>query len=230
MIVAERKQRRELGFANMELRAAQELLMQTARQGERLRIARELHDTLGHHLTGLAVNLELAGRLAGAEARPVIERSHLLARLLLNDVRETVSTMRDGGGGGAVEIGEILRAMAARLAGLQVWVEVPEGGYAVEAAEPAHVLVRCAQEAVTNAMKHSGGRNIWITVGVEEADHRLVVRDDGGGTAKVKAGNGLRGMRERVEAAGGVLEIETAVGRGFEVRVRLPRRRREAGE
>ena len=78
------------------------------------------------------------------------------------------------------------------------------------------------QEIVTNAVRHSGARNLWLTIGMQ--DHTLTVdaRDDGGGTDRVVFGNGLRGMRERVQQAGGTLEVASMRGRGFEVHVRLP--------
>ncbi len=86
----------------------------------------------------------------------------------------------------------------------------------------AQVALRSVQEIVTNAVRHSGARNLWVTLAT--ADHTLDIdaRDDGEGTDQVRFGNGLRGIRERVEQARGSLEVSSMRGRGFSVHVRLP--------
>jgi signal transduction histidine kinase len=94
---------------NAELRAARALLAENSRVGERLRISRELHDLLGHHLTALILNLEVAGHLSEGEAHAHVKQSHALAKLLLSDVREAVSEMRQDN---AIDI---LSALAPRL-------------------------------------------------------------------------------------------------------------------
>jgi signal transduction histidine kinase len=86
----------------------------------------------------------------------------------------------------------------------------------------AQVALRAVQEIVTNAVRHSNARNLWLTVGSAEKTLTVDARDDGGGTDRVVFGNGLRGMRERVQQAGGTLEVASMRGRGFEVHVRLP--------
>jgi signal transduction histidine kinase len=78
------------------------------------------------------------------------------------------------------------------------------------------------QEIVTNAVRHSGARNLWVRVTREDGALVIDARDDGAGCDRVSFGNGLRGMRERVEALRGSLEAITARGKGFEVRVMLP--------
>ena len=80
---------------NKELIATQQLLTEASRQNERTRIARDLHDLLGHHLTALIINLQVAGHISQGEAKEKITQCHSLAKLLLSDVREAVSTLRD---------------------------------------------------------------------------------------------------------------------------------------
>src|SRR5690606_3512456 len=86
-----REEQRQL---NAELRATRLLLAESARINERTRISRELHDLLGHHLTALSLNLEVAGHLTEGRAKEHVGQAHTLARLLLTDVREAVSHLR----------------------------------------------------------------------------------------------------------------------------------------
>jgi signal transduction histidine kinase len=209
--------REEYARLNGELQATRDLLEQTSRTDERLRIARELHGTLGHHLTALAVNLDLAARLDGSQAKEVIGRAHLVARLLLNDVRDTVAVMR---GDTPIDLEESLRALAANLPEMSVHLAI-EGRPQVNAAQ-AHALLRCAQEALTNAVRHGRANQVWISLARREGSIELSVRDDGRGALHVTAGRGLRGMPERLAALGGALDYETRPGAGFHVRALVP--------
>ncbi len=93
LAVSERRARAELARVNAELQATLVLLADSVREGERARISRELHDALGHHLTAMSVNLEVASHLARGKVAEHVTRAHDLARLLLADVREAVSAM-----------------------------------------------------------------------------------------------------------------------------------------
>lgn len=86
----------------------------------------------------------------------------------------------------------------------------------------AHTLFRCAQEIITNAIRHAGARNLWLTLERGDEGISLRARDDGQGADGVKPGNGLRGMRERVEEYGGRLKLEAQRGAGFSAEVFLP--------
>ena len=90
--------------------------------------------------------------------------------------------------------------------------------------ERAHTLLRCAQEMITNAARHSGAENLWICVRCEGEALRIEARDDGRGSEGADGGFGIRGMRERVAQAGGELRVVTQPGRGFEVTALLPLR------
>src|SRR6185436_18235770 len=92
---SESRARQELALANAELRTAADLLDASSRANERLRIARDLHDLLGHHLTALSVNLEVASHLTDGKAREHVEHAQSLAKLLLSDVRAVVTDLRD---------------------------------------------------------------------------------------------------------------------------------------
>src|SRR3954452_16176972 len=88
-----------------------------------------------------------------------------------------------------------------------------------------HLLLRCCQEIVTNAAKHAGAENLWLDVTQEDGAIEVRARDDGHGAEAVAAGRGLAGMRERLESAGGKLEVSTRPGMGFAVAALVPVRR-----
>ena len=202
---------------NSELRATRALLAESARVNERTRISRELHDLLGHQLTALTLNLEVAGHLAEGQALEHVKRSHTLAKLLLGNVRELVSQLRETG---AIDLAAALRPLTENVPSLDIQLEDPLN---VEDPQRAHVLLRCTQEIITNAVRHAGARHLWIKV-YREAPDRVVVeaRDDGVGADMVNVGNGLRGMRERLQQCGGQLQIETRPGEGFRLRATVP--------
>ena len=214
----EAEARQALAEANAELTLTSGLLDINSRTSERLRIARELHDLLGHHLTALSLNLETASHLAEGEARQQIEKSKAIAKKLLSDVRSVVSRLRDEE---PVDLSEALQSLREVISTPSLHLEMP-GELSVNDAQVAQVALRTVQEIVTNAVRHSGARNLWLTLGT--SDHTLAIdaRDDGGGTDHVRFGNGLRGIRERVEQVRGSLEVSSVRGRGFSVHVRLP--------
>lgn len=213
----ERDAKQALAEANAELRVATELLDMSSRAEERLRIARDLHDLIGHHLTALSLNLEVASHLADGTAREHVEKSKALTKLLLADVRDVVSRLRENE---PVDLAASLRSLIDVVAVPAIQVDAT--GVAVMNPALAETALRAAQEIVTNAVRHSGARNLWLKVA--HVDHALAIdaRDDGIGTDRVQFGNGLTGMRERVAHAGGTLEVQSMRGRGFEVHIRLP--------
>lgn len=213
----EREARTALAEANAELQVATGLLDMSSRAEERLRIARDLHDLIGHHLTALSINLEVASHLAEGAAKQQIEKSQTIAKLLLSDVRDVVSRLRDTE---AVDLGAALAALRDAVPKPSIHVEA--AGAAIAEPHVAQTALRAVQEIVTNAVRHSNARNLWLTIGTAEEALTVDARDDGGGTDRVVFGNGLRGMRERVQQAGGTLEVASMRGRGFEVHVRLP--------
>ena len=95
---------------------------------------------------------------------------------------------------------------------------------AVPDASQVHVVFRCVQEALTNAIKHARARNLWITIVQARTFVEIEVRDDGAGQAQVRFGNGLTGMRERIREAGGRLDVESSDRGGFGLRAWLPAR------
>ena len=210
--------REEQRRLNAELRATRALLAESSRMSERLRISRELHDLLGHHLTALSLNLEVAGHLAEGKALDHVRQSHTLAKLLLTDVREAVSEMREERG---IDLTNALRVLVEGVPALDVQLELPER-LQIEDPERAQVLLRCAQEIITNTVRHAGASHLLLRMTQDEGRIRLEAVDNGRGCEVAKPGNGLRGMRERLSAYGGQLDIITAPGQGFALDVRIP--------
>ncbi|HIY70955.1 MAG TPA: sensor histidine kinase [Candidatus Luteimonas excrementigallinarum] len=203
---------------NSELRATRALLAESVRVNERTRIARELHDLLGHHLTALSLNLEVANHLTSGAAQEHVGQAHTLAKLLLSDVREAVSQIRDDG---AIEMGATLRPLAENVPGLAVEMRMPEP-FLIEDAEKSHVLLRCTQEIITNTVRHAQAQRLALDYDQSGGWIRLRAKDDGRGANLEGFGNGLRGMRERLAAYGGSMTVRTAPGEGFALDLALP--------
>jgi signal transduction histidine kinase len=189
-----------------------------SRAAERLRISRDLHDTLGHHLTALSLQLDVAARRSQGAAAEHIREAHAVTRLLLSDVRDVVGQLRDGA---SIDVVEAIRPLVEDAGDLHVHLDAPPA-LQLDSAARAHAVVRCVQEVVTNARRHAGARNVWIRISAGEDGLELDARDDGRGAETVECGHGLNGMRERFEEHGGRAEFRAAPGRGFEVRAFLP--------
>jgi len=210
--------RDQLRKLNSELRATQALLAENTRIAERVRIARELHDLVGHHLTALTLNLEVATHLASGKALEHVQQAHSLARLLLADVREVVSDMR---GEDKVDLAAALRTLAEGVPEPKIHLDLP-AELAMTDPLRAQVLLRCAQEMITNSVRHAQARNLWVRLLLDEDRVAMTARDDGRGVDKIEAGNGLNGMAERLRQMGGELKVESSPGAGFSLYAWVP--------
>lgn len=204
----------QLARANAELAAAQLRLAESSRNDERLRISRDLHDLVGHQLTALAVNLEVASHVTTGPGAERVEQCRVLAKDLLRDVRQVVGSLRYR----VPDLRGALDEMARAVPVPAVHVEVPAGLTVPD--ELAGTLLRCAQEAITNAVRHADARNVWVRVSEADGETVLSVCDDGRGSPRVAPGNGLSGMRERLAAHGGRLAYDGVAG--FRLEARLP--------
>jgi len=214
----ERRQRRDTARLNAELVATQGLLAASARIAHQRELSRELHDALGHHLAALGLQLELAHGLATGRARDAVDEARGAARELATNVRGAVGALRTRD---AVDLHAALTTIAHGTPEPRVHVAF-EPGLAIADPARAHALFRCGQEAITNAIRHAGARQVWLEVARAHGGIELTVRDDGRGQPALRPGQGLRGMRERLEALGGRLELATATGAGFTVTGWLP--------
>jgi signal transduction histidine kinase len=217
----EAEARADLARANAELRATRALLAETSRAQERVRIAREMHDVLGHGLTALGLQLEVARHLIPeSEAREHVTKARRVGANLLREVREVVGKTRDAA---APDIGPALRLLVEEIPGLRVHLDMPEP-FSIEDGERAHCVLRCVQEIVTNTLRHAGAENLWVTIGRTPEGVTIDARDDGRCAGEVCPGGGLAGMAERVRAVGGTLAFELRPARPFALSARLPAR------
>ncbi|MDT8408254.1 MAG: sensor histidine kinase [Wenzhouxiangellaceae bacterium] len=212
------KARDELRRVNSELRATQSLLAENTRIAERVRIARELHDLVGHHLTALSLNLEVASHTSDGKTKEHVDRAGSIARLLLSDVREVVSDMRQDD---RVNLSEAFRELANGVPEPTIHLDIPDE-LSLTDPKRAQILLRCAQEVITNAVRHAQAENLWISLSGDESGLRLEARDDGRGAIELLPGNGLTGMRERIKELGGRLEIMTRADSGFKINAWMP--------
>ena len=212
--------RSELAAGNAELRALQQIVEDSSRMAERLRIAGELHDALGHRLTVLTLNLEVLLQSTDGAVKQRVEGCQAQARQLLADVREIVAGSKRSEG---VPVAQALRTLTAAVPSPRVHLRVADSIRIVDP-EGTHILFRCVQEIMTNAARHSGAENLWIVVDQEGRSVRLRAHDDGRGSNGSGCGFGLRGMRERIERAGGEIHFTTHPEQGFGVIALLPLR------
>lgn len=210
--------RAELRRVNSELLATQSLLTENTRIAERVRISRELHDLVGHHLTALTLNLEVASHTSEGKPRQHIDQAASIARLLLSDVREVVSDMRSDD---RVDLRQALEMLASGVPDLTIHLDVPRD---LSQTDPkrAQILLRCAQELITNTVRHAQANQLWISLTEGEYGLVLKARDDGRGAPNLIPGNGISGMRERLRELGGRLDIATRPGAGFQVKAWIP--------
>jgi signal transduction histidine kinase len=210
--------RRRLVSVNAELLSSRAMLAESSRAAERLDIARELHDSLGHHLTTLNLELELSHRVPAPEKEGHVKQAQFLARLLLADLRETVSSWRLPHTTG---LPQALAALATGINTVNVQVDIDPALPAIDAPR-SHALLRCAQEAVTNALRHSAANRIDVSLAPHETGIVLRVADNGYGCPLPALGNGLNGIRERAESFAGHARFESLPAGGFLVEVILP--------
>lgn len=218
LVRSEAAARAELASANSELLATRAMLVETSRVEERLRISRDLHDTLGHHLTALSLQLDVAARLSDGKAADHIRQAHAITRLLLGDVRDVVSRLREARD---LDVAMAIRTMTVEQLDLALHFDLPDS-LVVDEASRAETLLRCVQEIITNTARHADAKNLWISLEARPEGIALYARDDGHGADIVTCGNGLTGMRERFEQYSGHVEFSAGPGTGFEIRGFLP--------
>jgi len=189
------------------LKEANQEIEHLAKVAERERIARDLHDVLGHTLSVIILKSELAGKLLDLDpqrAKAEIADVERTSREALAEVRNTIRGYRAN----SLDA-EFKRATEAlQTAGIKVTSEAPRVTLTPAQESVVGMVVR---EGVTNIVRHANARNCWLRVIPQNGNCRLEIRDDGRGGGEVE-GNGLRGMRERVEALGGTFVRQTDPG------------------
>ena len=193
--------------ADFKLRLANDEIEHLAKVAERERIARDLHDVLGHTLSLIIVKSTLAGKLLEKfpeKAKQEISDIENVSRKAMAEIRNTLrgySTYKLGD--------ELARARSVlESAGVKVQEDTVQVPMSPAQESVASLIMR---EAVTNVVRHAQARSCCLRIAASNGDCLLEIEDDGRGGAQVE-GNGLRGMRERVEALGGILTRDTSQG------------------
>jgi signal transduction histidine kinase len=191
---------------NADLLATRALFAESARDAERLRMARELHDVAGHKLTALTLNLRMLAADPTHAPRAETATAQALAAELMHDLRDVVQSLRDTRG---LDLRTALHALAAPLPTLKLALTMDDDVEVTDAGT-AEVVLRLVQEALTNSARHAEATTLFVTLARDAS--RLLIRaeDDGRVRGPIREGSGLAGMRERVAAANGTLDI--AVG------------------
>jgi signal transduction histidine kinase len=216
----------ELSRANQQLRFHAVQAEELATIRERNRLAREIHDSLGHYLT--TVNMQLEAARAVMESEPAkaldaLQKAQALTREGLADVRRSVASLR-ASPGAERPLPEALAELVAdsRTSGLST--ELTITGSPRDVSQAAQLtLYRAVQEALTNVRKHAQASRAQLGLDYAAAGLvRLTLRDDGRGASAVEGGFGLLGIRERVHLLGGEVVITTSPGNGFALEITLP--------
>ena len=214
-VMQEQDARDEITMLNRELIATQALLQESTKQSERLRISRDLHDGLGHHLTALILKLQYLTYTTAGETKTHVSEAHGIAKQLLTDVRETVHEMREGSN---IGLKDALDALIAQIPRLKVNLDLAPDLHLPDA-KTADTLFRCVQEAITNTLKHGNASEMNISLYLQDDAFELHVNDNGHCHMNICEGSGLKGMRERIEQLRGQLEITTTKGFGLNIRI-----------
>lgn len=224
--VREREGRAELDEVNRQLRQYAAQVEELATVKERNRLAREIHDGLGHYLTAINVQIEAARAVMDGDrprALDALHKAQTLTQEGLAEVRRSVAALRAS----PTESRPLPEAVAVlveecRAAGIAT--ELVVNGEARPLPPQAELtLYRAAQEGLTNVRKHAHVSSASVRLDYRgDGSVRLTVQDDGVGSDEASGGFGLLGVRERVQLLGGKVDIRTAPGQGFTLEVEVP--------
>lgn len=214
----------ELLNANKLLEEKNKKIKELAIFEERNRIAREIHDSVGHHLTGLVMNLDFCEKIAAGKpsmAAEQISKCRMLAKDCLSEIRRSVKALKPV----AVESNNLMSSLNELVTGsmekfsIDVALKISGEVYITKPEFDAAVYRAC-QEAVTNSVRHGNSTNIQIDIEYGEKEFVLSVSDNGKGCQKINMGSGLTGMKERFEQFDGVVEFDSV--HGFSIKITVP--------
>lgn len=233
MAVSEEQARSEVEKLVQELEAKNQQLREYALQVEELaitkernRLAREIHDGLGHYLTTIYMQIQAARAVEKTDplkAQEAIATAQNLTQEALKDVRRSVSALRDMPGDSISlqdEIEKMLKACDG--AGLTSEMKVL-GAPRMLSPQTVFTIYRAVQEGINNTCKHAHATRISVSLDYTQANRvKLVIQDDGIGAKQIEGGFGLMGMRERIHMLDGDMSVNTEPGNGFRVELSVP--------
>jgi len=203
----EEKAKEELAAINQELLATRFMLKSSSQKQERLRISRDLHDVIGHQLTALSLNLEVAKHKVPEEFKPLLQENLQLAKTLLTDVRQVVKEIRDEE---QFDLLLSLENLISQLPNCQLTViSSPE----INSLRLKQQLMFCLQEGISNALRH--GKANQFTLNTIKIDNNLVIELSNNGSAKTENtptsfGSGLLGLKERLVDFSGKVALDAS--------------------
>lgn len=221
---------RELQDANEQLQHFADMSERMAQTRERNRLAREIHDTLGHTLTGITAGLDACLALIDVSPEETKKQLELLAKVSregIKDVRRSVNELRPD----ALRrlslrqaISEMVAAMS-QVSDVDISFESDEQNFRFDEDEE-DAIYRVIQEGITNAVRHGHAKHIFITLHRQEQELLLIIRDDGVGASSIHGGFGIRHIRERIELLQGSVDFDGS--NGFTITAHIPIRRGES--
>jgi signal transduction histidine kinase len=200
----------------------------TARAKERVRVAREVHDSVGYALTGSLLQIRAANKLLATDpAATAVRLEHVeeMIQSAIQDVRAEVSRLRDEDAIHRIGTSRWKRLCEAFAdsTGIRVSATIPESLETVSEGISESVY-RIIQESLTNSYRHGRADHVDVSMSLDLSPQKILLRisDNGSGAGAVQLGNGLKGMQERTSKLGGTLALQSSPGRGFDIGIEIP--------
>lgn len=191
---------------------------------ERNRISREIHDSVGHDLSTILIQLGALDKLSQGDARinPMIQNLHEFSKQSLEHARQAVKNLKPVAGTDALGLIQNLLHQYERMTDHEVIFSVSRKKWPLSD-DQAAVLFRVIQEFLSNSSKHAQSKKINVTIIFDEESLTLTLKDDGRGVSRIEKGFGLKAMEERLTELGGDLDLSSQLGEGFQAIARLPK-------
>lgn len=218
---------KELRYVNLQLQKSMALNESLASEAERRQLVGEIHDSLGYHLTGLLLTLEAGKKLVSHDeeaAKNYWDKALELSRVAILSVRELVAVKKESKF--EFELTSRLKEMAGEvqsLTGLQIDIRIQDMRLS---GREQFVMYRIFQEAITNTLRYANASRVKIVITGNQECLDFSYEDNGEGTNRIEAGNGLKGMNRRIVEMGGVIHFQSQIGMGFKIDGRIAGRRK----
>ncbi len=218
---------KELRYVNLQLQKSMALNESLASEAERRQLVGEIHDSLGYHLTGLLLTLEAGKKLVSHDeeaAKNYWDKALELSRVAILSVRELVTVKKESKF--EFELTSRLKEMAREvqsLTGLQIDIRIQDMRLS---GKEQFVMYRIFQEALTNTLRYANASRVKIVITGNQECLDFSYEDNGEGTNRIEAGNGLKGMNRRILEMGGVIHFQSQTGMGFKIDGRIAGRRK----
>jgi signal transduction histidine kinase len=204
IMLREERAKEELASINQELLATRFMLKSSSQKQERLRISRDLHDVIGHQLTALSLNLEVASHKVPEEFKPLLQDNLQLAKTLLGDVRQVVKEMRDEE---QFDLAVSLKNLVNQLPNCLLTIQSPLN---IDSLRLKQQLMFCLQEGISNALRHGKANQLTLTHNKSDNLLNIELIDNGKSTLLGEPcvfGSGLKGMEERLADFNGTVQL-----------------------